>query len=314
MAERAGGILLQYAGSDGIIDPRKLDAVQTDIGTVVQRFFVGDNLRSVYKNEVEPLAPYPDLLNKAYVYVVASAVKAQRDAMVRDLKNAPDVLLWLAQAQPVQEILYQNPLATYDPMHTFADPRGYTLSQNIWRSSIESRAQIDALLADEIRQATSAINVSKKLTAFLKDEHKEWFTRKPYSRANYPALRLARTEISAAHGRAVIAASKSNPFVDKIAWQLSPTSHKEHDECDVNAENSPYELDKVPTYPNHPGDLCVLVPVSTQPPAQVVNSLRAMMQRGEPAPLTPVAFRPLLLAMLGAYLYNIAFREFTNLI
>lgn len=312
VADQASGVLLRSAAPDGTIDPRRLEAVQTEIGTLVQRVFVGENMRSPYRNEVEPLAQYPALLNKWYVYSVVSVVKAHRDMMLRLLRNAPDVARWLEQAepQPVTEIAYQNPLATYDPMHRFVDPRGYTLSRNIWSNGVEARLRVDALLADEIRAGTSALNISKKLTAFLQDEHQGWFTRKPYgTSASFPALRLSATEITAAHGRLTLSMAQANPFVQQINWVTSHR-HTHSDECDIKAAGSPYDIDKVPPYPSHPLCRCVLVPVVAANPATVIEELRGMMRRGERAPLTPLSFRNMLRALLGAYLYNYAFQEF----
>jgi hypothetical protein len=315
VADQASGVLLRSAAPDGTIDPRRLEPIQTEIGTLIQRVFVGENLRSPYRNEVEPLAEYPALLNKWYVYSVVSVVKAHRDMMLRLLRDAPDVARWLEQAepQPVTEIAYQNPLATYDPMHKFVDKRGYTLSRNVWSNGVEARMRVDALLEEGIPAGTSAVALSNQLQAFLLGEHQNWFTSKPYgTSANYPALRLARTEITAAHGRITLAAAKANPFVTFIRWLLSPR-HPKRDICDVHAANSPFLLDQVPEYPPHPNCICTLVPEVIANPAGVIQDLRAMMRRGERAPLTPLSFRNMLRALLGAYLYNSAFQEFGEL-
>lgn len=314
-SERASGVLTRYAAADGTIDPQRIETLQASIGEQIQRLFVGENLRSPYRNEVEPLAPFPRLLNKWYMYTVASTVKAHRDMMLRLLKNAPDVVTWLEGGErPVEEGYNPtiDPLRSWVSMFRWNDPRGYQLSSRIWQNSVRTRAQIDAFLEDAIRNGTGSLPLSKQLEQFLVPGRAALRTKKPYgSSAAHHAMTLARTEITAAHGRATIAVSKANPFVDKIAWRTS-RSHKDRDECDFNEANGPYNPDKVPTYPNHPNEMCSLVPVVTQSPQDVIAEMRADMRQGKHAPFTPLS-RNFLNTMLGAYLLFEAQRLFPDL-
>src|SRR6185369_2876860 len=99
----------------------------------------------------------------------------------------------------------------------------------------------------------SALEISAEVEQFLVPGRYLRTTRPYGTDASYHGMVLARTEISRAHGAATIAASKANPFVQLIDWRVS-MSHKDQDECDINAANGPYEPDKVPRYPNHPQD------------------------------------------------------------
>jgi len=142
----------------------------------------------------------------------------------------------------------------YDALHDFVGPDGYRLSDRIWRAEAVTRNKIDELLAYHIRNGTSAVDIAKELEAFLKRERAGILTKKPYGRwGSYDARRLARTEITAALGRGTIAAAQANPFVNQIEWALSPNRTGDWDcNCEANAEGSPYDVNDVPAYPDHP--------------------------------------------------------------
>ena len=105
----------------------------------------------------------------------------------------------------------------------------------------------------------------------------------PYgTQGSYAARRLARTEITAAAGRATINAAAANPFVNKIQWRLS-ASHPKIDICDDYAHGGPngdgvYAIDQVPDYPPHPQCLCALLPVVAEDTADLVARLRVDIQ------------------------------------
>jgi len=264
IANQAAGIILRAAGEDGTIEPRNAQAVSDQITPLVQRVFVGADGKSSYRNTYEPLSPYAALLNKWHAYTVVNIVQSGASTMKRLLRNAPDVQRWL-EASIAQEVINPRPFLNYDPMHRFVDERGYTLSQKIWKVEVETRLKIDAMLQDYIRQGTSAIDIARDFEQFLLPGAKGIRTTKPYSSsASYNSLRLARTEISAAHGRATIASAKANPFVSTINWRVSGR-HPGQDVCDDNAAGSPYALDAVPDYPAHPQ--CIT-------PGQLVHALR----------------------------------------
>lgn len=171
----------------------------------------------------------------------------------------------------------------YDALHSFAHKDGYKLSDRIWRAEAMTRNKIDALLAHHIRAGTSAVDIAKELESFLKRERVGVRTRKPYGTwGSYDARRLARTEITAALGRGVIAAAEANPFVEKIGWYLSPSRTGDWDcNCEANADGSPYDVNNVPTYPDHPHCMCTLRPVVTKKPDEAVEDIRAWLHDEE---------------------------------
>ena len=165
----------------------------------------------------------------------------------------------------------------YDALHEFVHPHdGYRLSDRIWRADAKTRNMIDGLLAHEIRNGTSAVRIAKQLESFLRKERAGVRTKKPYGRwGSYDARRLARTEITAAAGRATIASSQANPYVELVLWDLSNAEREDWDcNCEENAARDVgygpgvYPVGEVPDYPDHPHCMCTLLPVVTVQPGQ----------------------------------------------
>lgn len=185
--------------------------------------------------------------------------------------------------------LFERRGIMYDAAHLFVHPHdGYRLSDRIWRTSQKTRNKIDLLLAHEIRNGTAAVDIAKQLEGFLKPERAGVQTRKPYGRwGSYDARRLARTEITAAHGRATLGAAEANPFVQAIRWALSAFRDDWDCKCEPNAEADSglgpgvYELGSVPDYPDHPHCMCNLQPQVVARPSEVVADLRGWLD-GEP--------------------------------
>lgn len=176
-----------------------------------------------------------------------------------------------------------RPKGTYDAFHRFVDPNGHRLSDRVWTTAVDVRSNIDALLDYHVRAGTAAVDIAGLMEPYLTPGGRLSRTQTPYGReGSYAARRLARTEITAAAGRATVNASVANPFVSGVQWRLSG-SHRDLDECDMNANGGPngdgiYPPDQVPRYPNHPHELCTLVPVAGGDTAELVASLRADIQ------------------------------------
>ena len=170
----------------------------------------------------------------------------------------------------------------YDALHAFVGPDGYKLSDRIWRTEAQVRNKIDALLAYHIRSGTSAVDIAHELEEFLKRERAGIRTRKPYGTwGSFDARRLARTEITAAFGRATIAAANANPFTIGIRWSLSPNRTGDWDcNCEYNATADEFGLgpgiwpkDQVPNYVDHPHCMCALSEV-TVTTAEAIEDIR----------------------------------------
>ncbi len=329
------GMLLRSAGADGKIDPRRHEAVKVSVGDIVQRLFVGADMRHAFAADgITPLAPIPKVLNKWYAAVVLYAVKRQHDWMKRIMPD--DLYEWYSAARVPDEALVgevspygegdgiarvfvPNPLATIDPtrawvpLHRWNTPDGYRLSDRLWRASIRTRMQIDAMLSEGMREGTGSLVLSRRLERFLLPGRAALRTRKPYGvDASFNSMRLARTEIARSHNAAAYQAAYLNPYVDRIDVARSPQGDPTCKVCPQHATlgmggerlREPYAVGgaNYPIY--HPHCMCVVLPVVAESPAQVTARLREEMEVAraeylEPV-LTPVAQQALIEYLLGA--------------
>ncbi len=249
---------------------------------VLKPYYIG--LGSDAFDGAVPMSPYAQLISDG----VSGSVRIQVDqqvAILRKVVRDKQALNYLTGRRPSrrsQELVSYNSALQY-----IIDPKGYTLSDRIWRSSIDVRSRISALLDYEIGNGTAAVNLADKLARYLTPGAMSTRTRTPYGvEGSYPARRLARTEITAAAGRATQAASNANPFVNRLQWALSG-SHPEGDICDDNASGGPdgdgvYAIDDLPEYPAHPHCLCTIKPVTISNAAEVVSQLRIDAQKPTP--------------------------------
>lgn len=304
--DQAAGVLLRESGRDGKVAPNSAERVQEQIAAVLRRAFVGGDGRTVWLDD-RPQALYPSLLDTFIARMTYDAI-LPHTAMLK--KRLPaDVQAWLMTARPIQENVTSNPLAGYDSLHQFVDPQGYTLSSKVWRMSVDTITRIDKLVEQGIRTGRSAMDIARDLEKHLLPSMAGQRTTMPYGTdASYPALRLARTEIAAAHGRATVAAGKANPYVTGMNWRLS-ARHPKFDICDIHARNSPHALDSevVQFFPAHPNCLCRLEPVVGKTQDEVVDDLRALMmmesvREMQEAPITALKWREIMERLLGSYL------------
>jgi hypothetical protein len=185
----------------------------------------------------------------------------------------------------------------FDDSRTWLDPNGYRLSDRLWRSRVAVRQQIDAVLRKAMATGQDALEVAEILEQFLSPDYspvrnalgrlirgqrKAIVTSSPGrgGMGSFPARRLARTEITRAHGQATIMTAERTPFAKGVKWSTS-ASHPEADTCDGNAGRDAYNLgpgvyppSSVPRYPEHPQCLCNLSTVVPENVDAVVDSLR----------------------------------------
>ncbi len=199
----------------------------------------------------------------------------------------------------------------YDPFHLFVNPNGYRLSDNGWQAALEMRRAIDALLDQQIPRGTSAVRIADMLVKYLVPSAKGITTKTPYGKVgSYWARRLARTEITAAAGRATINMAIANPFVELVDWVLS-LSHPKTDICDNLAKSGPYAPNNVPAYPPHPHCLCTIIALVIANRAEVIASIRRSIYEGDPtyAPLQGAFNEDWLVAALMSELFVLVILE-----
>lgn len=205
--------------------------------------------------------------------------------------------------------------AAFDPNRRWVSEDGYRLSDRLWQAKKWTRDQIDQCLKDAIAKGEDALITAKKLEQFLdpayapirttkgrmvRNQRRAVVTSAPYrgGSGSFPARRLARTEITRAHGAGTIATAQTTPFATGVRWSLSGR-HPKADVCDANANHDEglgrgvWPTGNVPPYPEHPQDLCTLSVALNEDVDAVVDQLRQEFGLGPVAPPTvagPAAF------------------------
>lgn len=320
-SSRIGGVLVRYADVDGRIPGRVIDDVLREAGEIVASIFVVDGRRSINADGV-PLSPYGRALMAEIGMVTAQVVQAHEAYMLSQLDDV--TLAYLRGGRSIREmggyrldqgdghmrvieqdqklsreeverlrIFSPNPLAEYEPAHTWVDPNGYRLSDRIWRTSNETRRKLDGLMAEMIREGKGSLEIARMVERFLIPGRAKLRTRKPYGTdASYDAMRLARTEIARAANQAAWVSAMLNPYVERIRARRSSTGQVGCPVCTpvagpVGGEGVVYSVYSAVIGPYHPHCMCYIVPEVTDTPRAVTGNLRRMLEQAEAELLTP---------------------------
>lgn len=293
--------VIKRADADGNVPRSATFDIQQAAGELVRRFFLGRNgrgalapLDTVGNGAVIPLSPYARQLWESIK--AAARIPVEQNAAILANKLPADVVAALrlatrnpfpvAKAMVAEQVFRPNPLAAYEPPHTWVDPNGYRLSDRIWNVAALERRRLDLYLDTAIREGRGALTMSRELEAFLIPGRSLPATNKPYgTTASFDAMRLARTEISQAHQRASVVSAAMNPFVSGMKWNLS-ASHPRYDICDDLARGGPsgdgvYLIENYPGRP-HPQCLCYSTNVLIGDPDAILDELRSDTQSARP--------------------------------
>lgn len=280
------GTVLRYSTSANVVPRPKWDRLRQEVRSVVTQAFLGPThtyqLYTVDRGVLHSSSPYLNALWPAFSQSARLGALEQQHLVAQKLKDHPDIteaLSHTAVKRPrvVREIEVR-PTVEYDPLHHFVGPDGYTLSDRVWNTAIDTRAKLDLFMADELSLGRSARDISKDLESFLTPGEALRTTNKPYgTTASFSGMRLARTEIASAHTLASHAAAQKNPFVMAYNVVLSG-SHPKEDECDEAADGGPYDkTDTSMLPPLHPHCLCHVEWVSAEDTESVIAQLQALL-------------------------------------
>ena len=164
--------------------------------------------------------------------------------------------------------------------------KGLFLSDRIWEQGEKFRNTMRDIIQEAVATGQDAVKTARMLQQYVRQG-------KSTLAANYPnmmkrmarrvpedicyeALRLARTEMTAAFGEGTIAAARVSPSYIGMKWVLSH-NHPVVDICDTLAEHDEgygkgvYPPGSEPPFPAHPNCICTLVPVHESPEAFVIR-------------------------------------------
>ncbi len=158
--------------------------------------------------------------------------------------------------------------------------KGLYLSDRIWQQGENYRNTMRNIIQEAVATGQDAVTTARLLERYVKDgvgtlarDYPEMMKRmrgRVPGDVSYEALRLARTEMTAAFGEGTIAAAQASPSYIGMKWVLSK-SHPMADICDdlasydVGLGKGVYPPGDEPHLPAHVNCLCTLVPVHEQP-------------------------------------------------
>lgn len=157
---------------------------------------------------------------------------------------------------------------------------GLYLSDRIWEQSEKYRTTMRDLIQESVAIGQDAVKTARMLQQYVRQGKSTLAANYPNmmkrmkgripGNISYEALRLARTEMTAAFGEGTIAAARVSPSYVGMKWVLSH-NHPVVDICDTLAEHDEglgrgvYPPGDEPPYPAHPNCLCALVPIHEEP-------------------------------------------------
>ena len=171
---------------------------------------------------------------------------------------------------------------------------GLHLSERIWNASEKSRDAMRAIVTAGVGE--DAVTVARALETYVRKgaavttAHYPQMLERMGSRIppniDYNALRLARTELTAAYGEATIGAAKASPGIKKVRWVLSNT-HPRTGICDSYASGGDgrgvYDAKDCPLAPAHPNCLCTIQP-APEDPEEMAKRLKAWLNAPDSQP------------------------------
>lgn len=158
--------------------------------------------------------------------------------------------------------------------------KGLYLSDRIWNQKEAFRNTMRDIIQEAVATGQDAIKTARMLQQHVRQgyrslawEYPEMMVRmagRVPEDLSYAALRLARTEMTAAFGEGTVASAQASPSYKGMKWVLSH-SHPVYDICDEYAAHDEglgrgvFSPGSEPYLPAHPNCICVLVPVYEEP-------------------------------------------------
>lgn len=131
-------------------------------------------------------------------------------------------------------------------MRRLASGRLVQNPQAQWTISDKTRDDLRDIVTEAFKQKTTMSELAANI-------------QKAGTFSEYRAATIAATETIRAENQGNLAGWRQSGQVEELEWVLSADHSDEGDECDDNADGSPYPIDAVPDLPAHPNCSCSLV-------------------------------------------------------
>jgi len=175
---------------------------------------------------------------------------------------------------------------------------GLYLSDRIWEQGEKYRNTMRDIIQEAVVIGQDAVTTARMIQQYVREGAMTLAKNYPNmmkrmkgripGNISYEALRLARTEMTAAFGEGAISASRVAPSYTGMKWVLSK-SHPVPDICDTLSTYDSglgpgvYPPGDEPPYPAHPNCLCTLVPIHEEP-EKFVEKLKRWTENPESEP------------------------------
>ena len=261
-------LLNRHATSTGKVDASRLPHVR--------RAAAGQVTRAILGSPDTPLrSPYARTLLHAMHTAAQLAVDEQAAIMRRYLPDDLVRAYAFATINPFERDVAEE---RYDPLHEWLGDDNRTLSDRIWNLTGSMRQKLDAYLTDAISAGKPVSQMAHDLEMYLMPGRKGLRSARYGDDFSADALRLARTEVSAAYHRAGALAALENPFVTGYSFFTAP-QHECCDVCDDVEAGGPYDKsDMAHLPPQHPNCICSVRWIIVKNPQAVVKLLREQVQ------------------------------------
>lgn len=174
--------------------------------------------------------------------------------------------------------------------------KGLFLSDRIWRQGENLQNTVRDIIQESVVLGQSTVKTAKMLEKYVRSDARTVAKDYPEmmkrlnvpQKLNYEAMRLARTEMTAAFGEGIISAARVSPSYKGLKWILS-SSHPMEDVCDVRAAHDEglgrgiYAPGNEPLYPAHPNCLCILTAMH-EDPTEFVERLKRWQASSDSEP------------------------------
>ncbi len=268
--------LNRHMAADGRVPRSRLDLVRREWNGVVQKSMLGapqtDGSLTPYTvqhGQVQPRSLFFRTVWGLLIQGAAVAIERHAAMMRRYLPQDLQQQFQMATLSPFDTEAHEiGPSPRYDPLHLWLGKDGKQLSDRVWQVTGDMRRRLDDYLTGAIARDIPVAQMTRELESYLLP-----------GKGAYEAMRLARTEVSAAMNRADSAAAQMNPFVATYSFFTAP-QHQCCDVCDEVQEGSPYPKDDVAHLPpQHPNCICGIVWNTVQDIKGVVSNLRQQIEQ-----------------------------------
>lgn len=312
-------ILVRNSLRNGLIDPKSLPQIETDITRVITQEISPQN--RAYTWDYRPLSPLAKILNKWLVKASMDAIWSHMTEMDRMVPD--DLKDWLNQTRMgvghPREGAIQDPTTRWEHPHEWVDRNNRILSERIPIARDLVIVKVLDLVRDRIKKDKTGLEIGREVLSYVIPGKTIKSGQNIHGlNVSYRIMNLTRSEVVRAFSMMHLAAAYANPTVNGMEWMLS-ILHPRTDICDDLATvgmsgqrlREPYDLNDAPIVivHSHPLCLCVNSPVVATDLNPIWNQLRRRRDDDHLSYLTPYA--PLLFFrfMMGEYLYNVAIGE-----